>query len=108
MVQAKYGLIKEEDLLRRLSGKITLSKTAYNDTLPFTIMSKEVLGIHEKQFANVYQKGALINMGLDIKLLQLSNGKHGIMKLILDLSKKYGKQKGFVDTIFFNEIEKFF
>lgn len=104
MVQAKYGLISEEDLLRRLSTKITTSKTAYNDTLPFTIMSKEVLGAHEKQFGNVYQKGALINLCLDIKLLQLSNGKHGLMKLIHDLSNKYGKQKGFVDTTFFNEI----
>ena len=106
MVQAKYGFIKEEDLLRRLSGKITSSKLVYNDTLPFTTMSKEVLGAHEAQFGNVYQKGALINMCLDIKLLQLSNGKHGIMKLVHDLSNKYGKQKGFVDSIFFNEIAK--
>lgn len=106
MVQEKYGLITEDELLRRLSGKITSSRTQYNDSLPFTVMSKEVLGVYARQFNNVYQKGALINMCLDIKLLQLSNGKHGIMKLIRDLSAKYGKQKGFIDSTLFNEIEK--
>jgi predicted metalloprotease with PDZ domain len=106
MVQEKYGLISPEELLKRLSGKITASKNSYNDTVPFTVMSKEVLGAYERQFGNVYQKGALINMCLDIKLLQHSNGKHGIMKMIRDLSNKYGNQKGFVDATLFNEIEK--
>lgn len=106
MVQAKYGFVTPEELLKRLSAKITSSKNSYNDTLPFTTMSKEVLGAHERQYGNVYQKGALISLGLDIKLLQLSNGKHGIMKLIHDLSNKYGKQKGFVDTVLFDEIER--
>ena len=45
-------------------------------------------------------------MCLDIKLLQLSNGKYGIMNLIHDLSNKYGKQKGFKDDELFSEIEK--
>lgn len=106
MVQVKYGLISQEEFLRRVSGKITNSRTFYNDTVPFTVMSKEVLGRYERQFGNVYQKGALINMCIDIKLLQLSKGRHGIMKLIRDLSAKYGKEKGFKDSILFNEIEK--
>ena len=45
-------------------------------------------------------------MCLDIKLLQLSNGKYGIMNLVHDLSNKYGKQKGFKDDELFSEIEK--
>jgi predicted metalloprotease with PDZ domain len=54
----------------------------------------------------VYQKGALITMCLDIKLLQLSNGNYGILNLIRDLSNKYGKQKGFKDLELFGEITK--
>ncbi|HRH47233.1 MAG TPA: peptidase M61 [Panacibacter sp.] len=107
MVQEKYGLITPEDLLKRLGGKITNSRTRYNDTVPFTVMSSRTLGTYKNQFGNVYQKGALINMCLDIKLLQLSNGKYGIMNLIHDLSNKYGKQKGFKDDELFGEIEKF-
>jgi len=106
MVQEKYGLITREDLLKRLSGKITNSQKNYNDTVPFTVMSSNVLGAYKRQFGNVYQKGALINMCLDIELLRLSGGKYGIMNLISDLSKQYGKQKGFKDDEFFAVIEK--
>lgn len=106
MVQEKYGIITSDALLNRLSGKITNSKNNYNDTVPFTTMSANVLGAYKNQFGNVYQKGALINMCLDIKLLQLSHGKYGIMNLIYDLSNKYGKQKGFEDSALFDEIGK--
>ncbi|MBS1598018.1 MAG: peptidase M61 [Bacteroidetes bacterium] len=106
MVQVKYGLITPDQLLTVLTSKINFAKNFYNDTVPFTVMSSGVLGVYKPQFGNVYQKGALINMCLDIKLLQLSKGKYGIMNLIHDLSNKYGKQKGFVDSTFFDEIEK--
>jgi len=106
MVQVKYGLISQAQLLNVLTGKINFSKNFYNDTVPMTIMSSHVLEQYKNQFGNVYQKGALINMCLDIKLLQLSHGKYGIMNLIHDLSNKYGKQRGFVDSSFFSEIEK--
>ncbi|HYK44992.1 MAG TPA: peptidase M61 [Parafilimonas sp.] len=106
MVQVKYGLITPEQLLNRISGKITQSRNNYNDTVPFTKMSSQVLGQYKNQFGNVYQKGALITMCLDIKLLQLSNGNYGILNLIRDLSNKYGKQKGFKDDELFGEITK--
>jgi len=103
MVQEKYGIISPEVLLERLSSKISASKN-YNDTLPFTRMSSGVLHTYHDQFGNVYQKGALITMSLDIKLLQLSKGKYGILGLIHDLSNRYGKQKGFRDEDLFGEI----
>ncbi len=104
MVQEKYNIITREELLNRISGKITSSRNNYNDTVPFTTMSSNVLKEYKDEFGNVYQKGALINMCLDIKLLQLSNGSYGIMNLIHDLSAKYGKQKGFKDDELFDEI----
>jgi predicted metalloprotease with PDZ domain len=106
MVQEKYGLITPDQLLNTLSKKITASKTRYNDTVPFTVMSSGVLGKYKSQFTNVYQKGALIAMCIDIKLLQLSNGKYGFMNLIQDLSARYGKQRGFKDSELFDEIGK--
>ncbi|MBK5269597.1 MAG: peptidase M61, partial [Bacteroidia bacterium] len=106
MVQAKYGLITYDDLLKTFQKLIGYSKKRYNDTLAFTTMSKYVLHEYESQFGNVYVKGALINLCLDIKLLQLSQGKYGIMNLIHDLSLKYGKQKAFKDDELFDEIQK--
>ncbi len=104
MVQEKYGLITPDQLLNTLSKKITTSKTRFNDTVPFTVMSSGVLGRYKNQFGNVYQKGALIAMCIDIKLLQLSNGKYGFMNLIQDLSARYGKKMGFKDPDLFAEI----
>jgi predicted metalloprotease with PDZ domain len=106
MVQEKYGLISPDQLLNTLSTKITAARTRYNDTVPFTVMSSGVLGKYKNQFTNVYQKGALIAMCIDIKLLQLSDGKYGFMNLIRDLSAKYGKQLGFKDSELFAEIGK--
>jgi predicted metalloprotease with PDZ domain len=106
MVQEKYGLISPLQLLNILSGMISASKTRFNDTLPFTVMSSGVLGQYKNQFLNVYQKGALIAMCIDIKLLELSNGKYGFMNMMQDLSARYGKQKGFKDEELFAEIGK--
>jgi predicted metalloprotease with PDZ domain len=106
MVQEKYGLITPQELLNVFSRMITISRTRFNDTVPFTVMSSGVLGQYKNQFVNVYQKGALIAMCIDIQLLKLSNGKYGFMNLIKDLSKRYGKQQGFKDQDLFGEIGK--
>lgn len=106
MVQEKYGLISPQDLLNVFSRMITISRTRFNDTVPFTVMSRGVLGQYKNQFTNVYQKGALIAMCIDIQLLKLSNGKYGFMNLIQDLSKRYGKQLGFKDEELIGEIGK--
>jgi predicted metalloprotease with PDZ domain len=106
MVQEKYGLISAQQLLNTISKMITVSRTRYNDTVPFTVMSSGVLGQYKNQFQNVYQKGALIAMCMDINLLQLSNGKYGFMNLMQDLSARYGKQRGFKEDELFEEIGK--
>ncbi len=106
MVQEKYGLTTREDLLNVLSQKITTSRQQFNDTLPFTVMSAGCLHDYAKQYGNVYQKGALIAMCLDIKLHELSGGKYGILDMVFDLSKKYGKDKPFKDDELFDEIGK--
>src|SRR4030095_6350334 len=104
LVQEKYHLITPEQFLSVISGKMNQARFLYNDTLPFTEMSKGVLGEYKDQYVNVYQKGALIGMCLDIKLRALSNGKYGIQDLIRDLGKEYGKNKPFKDEELFDKI----
>ncbi len=104
-VQVKHGLVGVEDYLETMSDKMK-SAGYYNDTLPFTVMSSKCLDEHEKQYGNVYQKGALITMCLDIKLRHLSGGKYGTQELIKDLSKTYGKHKSFKDEELFDKIEE--
>jgi predicted metalloprotease with PDZ domain len=105
-MQQQYGLISEDDLLGVMSQKLNGSKRFYNDTVPFTVMSANCLHQYKKEYGNVYEKGALISMCMDIKLRKLSGGKYGILNLIQDLSKKYGPDKPFKDADLFGEIER--
>ena len=102
-VQVTQGLMPLEAYLKVIEGKITNAKT-YEDNLPFTVMSSKVLTKHKDQYGNVYEKGALIGMCLDIRLRQLSNGKSGLQQLIQKLSDEYGKDKAFQDEDLFDVI----
>ena len=102
--QVKAGLISKEEFLLRMQGKIENSMNYYNDTLAFTTMSENCLEQYKEEYGNVYQKGALINMCLDIELRRLSNGKYGTQELMRDLGKEYGMNKAFLDDELFDKI----
>lgn len=104
LFQVNQGLIEEGDFFDRMQEKIQTS-TQYDDNMPFTKMSKNVLSAEIKdQYVNVYQKGALIAMCLDIQLRESSNGKMGILDLMKKLSKDYGNNKPFDDSELFQKI----
>ncbi|RAJ11275.1 M61 family metallopeptidase [Arenibacter echinorum] len=104
LFQIQQGLITEEDFYQRLMEKIERSKT-YDDRMSFIVMSKNILEEpYKKNYANVYEKGALINMALDINLRELSGGEKGVLWLMKELSKKYGDSKPFEDDKLIDEI----
>ena len=87
-----------------MKGKIAASMR-YNDTMSFTKMSKNILDKpYADNYGNVYQKGALIGMTLDIILREESKGTYGIRNLMKDLSIKYGQTKPFKDDEILDEI----
>ncbi|ELR72924.1 peptidase, M61 (glycyl aminopeptidase) family protein [Fulvivirga imtechensis AK7] len=102
-MQVKYGLITQEEYLDILRQKMIVASN-FLDTVAFTDISKFTLEDYSDQYYNVYQKGALIGLALDIKLLQLSDGKYGLQDLMKDLSRRYGKKKAFDDEELFGVI----
>jgi predicted metalloprotease with PDZ domain len=104
-VQVKYGLITPEEYLGVLRQKM-LTASQFIDDVPFTDISKFTLDKYKDQYYNVYMKGALIGMCLDINLRKLSGGKYGMQNLAADLGKKFGKTKAFQDEQLFDEITK--
>ena len=97
LFQINQGLISNNDFYDRIAEKIANSQT-FNDTIPFTTLSKNVLKEpYASEYYNVYLKGALIGMTLDIRLRELSDGKMGILDLMKKLKQKYGKDKPFND-----------
>lgn len=103
-MQATSGMFTLPEFLAAMKSKIRSSKTMYKDNLPFTELSKKALGEHENQYGNVYEKGALIAMCLDILLLEESNGEKNLRWVMKQLSAKYGKDKAFSDEKLFDEI----
>ena len=104
LFQINQGLITEEDFLKRMAEKIAHAN-AMNDTMPFTTMSANVLvEPYKTQYLNVYEKGALIGMCLDIIIREKSNGERGILDLMQKLSNEYGPSKPFNDNELFAKI----
>ena len=104
--QVRSGMISHEEYLERMAEKIQNSQTNYNDALSFTKMSKKCLHEHSAEYGNVYQKGALIAMCMDIELHRLSNGQMGVVDMMQGLGEKYGSEKPFKDKKLFKEIKK--
>lgn len=105
LVQVQQGLISADDFLRAMRGKIEGAQE-YKDNLPFTELSLRCLDKHHKQYGNVYQKGTLIGMCLDLYLMHHSQGKYSLTNLVADLSRQYGKDKAFKDDQLFDEITR--
>lgn len=103
--QVHQGLMNEDQFYAKMATKEKNSKKMYNDNLSFTEMSKNVLEPNMKaQYPNVYEKGAMMAMCIDIMLREASGGKKGILELMGRLSKKYGPTKPFDDQDLIPEI----
>jgi len=107
LFQINQGLIDEADFYNRIAEKIEQAK-GLNDTMSFTVMSKNVLEQpYKDQYLNVYQKGALIGMCIDIIIREKSNGERGILDLMHKLANEYGIEKPFNDNELFAKITEF-
>lgn len=101
ILQLREYLISLDDYLKEVRTKLLM-----NDNFDQSISLTD-LSIHstekQDQYPNIYQKGALVAMLLDIRLLELSNGTKGLREIINQLYKDYGVNKAFDENNFFNE-----
>ncbi|WP_282136094.1 peptidase M61 [Seonamhaeicola maritimus] len=104
LFQVDQGLVDEAAFYNKIMSKIQQA-SQLDDAMSFTIMSENVLKApYKDQYLNVYQKGALIGMCVDILMREESNGNRGILSLMKELSNKYGKNKPFEDDRLIEEI----
>src|SRR5690606_8726021 len=89
-VQVYQGLISTDAYFDMILDKMETAEN-FNDTLPFTVMSAKALDEHKDEYMNVYNKGALIGLCLDILIREQTNGKKGLKELMHLLSQEYGK-----------------
>ncbi len=104
LFQVDQDLVSEDEFYTKMLGKIQAA-SGLDDTMSFTVMSENILDKpYAGNYLNVYQKGALIGMCIDILLREESNGTRGILSLMKELSLKYGKNKPFEDDKLIEEI----
>ncbi|KAA1242815.1 peptidase M61 [Aquimarina sp. RZ0] len=97
LFQIHQALITKEEFFERILEKIEASQL-FDNTMSFTDMSKNILQEpYRKNYRNVYEKGALISMCLDIIIREQSNGNLGILDLIQKLSDAFGSEIPFQD-----------
>ncbi len=102
--QVYEGLIEEDVFYNTVFSKIATSKNL-DDAMSFTIMSENILNEpYASNYYNVYMKGALIGMCIDILMRKESDGNRSMLSLMKELSAKYGKDKPFVDDNLITEI----
>ena len=106
LFQVNQGLVSENHFFEVMAGKEEASRE-YSDTLSFIEMSKNILdGPMKEQYPNVYQKGPMIAMCLDILLREKSGGKEGIEDLVYKLTQLYGSDHPFKDDELIPSITK--
>ncbi|MCB0398425.1 MAG: peptidase M61 [Winogradskyella sp.] len=102
--QVYEGLIEPADFYNTIMSKIATSKNL-DDAMSFTVMSENVLEQpYASNYYNVYMKGALIGMCIDILMRKESDGNRSMLSLMKELSAKYGKDKPFEDDKLIAEI----
>jgi predicted metalloprotease with PDZ domain len=104
--RAQSGDLSEKAFRSSIRRKMFGSMFMMPKPVAMTELSKNVLlPEYHKMYGVVYEKGALLGMFLDITLRKQSEGKITLLSLIRSLTKKFGPDKPFEDSILFNEIE---
>ena len=104
--QVYEGLVEPSAFYNTIMQKISFSQN-FADDMSFTIMSENILKApYKDNYINVYQKGALIGMCIDILMRKESDGTRSMLSLMKALSAKYGKNKPFEDDNIIAEISE--
>lgn len=102
--QVYEGLVEPNEYYQTINRQIAVS-LQLDDSMSFTKMSENVLKEpYASNYYNVYMKGALIGMCIDILMRENSNGQRSMLSLMKELSAKYGKNKPFDDDSFIDEL----
>ena len=105
LILLQSNLITDREFFtQRIRNKISSSSRYPEKKISFTDMSQRVF---EKKYGQhyyqVYQRGAIIGLLLDIEIIRLTNGQKTLKDVVLELSNKYGSERSFNEETFFDE-----
>ena len=103
LISAQSAQVSPDDFRRKIREKIV--GAGRYPAVSFTEMSSKILDSpYKEMYPNVYEKGALIALLLDIRIRELSQGRQTLRDVVLKLRDKYGPTRSFEDARFIPEI----
>ena len=96
------GIQTQKQFVKEVEQKIA-DMQQFKDGLPLTTLSLNAMD-RQDQYYNVYLRGTLVNLCLDIYLKSETKGAFGVKSLVTKLLQKYGPDRPFEDEALFAEI----
>ncbi|MBC7446719.1 MAG: peptidase [Hymenobacteraceae bacterium] len=106
LMQLRGGMIPLDMYLSELSSKVNYDHYADTTYALSRLGLKSFTDEGQKQYGNIYQRGAVTAALLDLRLLELSGGKRGLREVLLELTKRYGPSKPFAEKSFMEEFTR--
>jgi predicted metalloprotease with PDZ domain len=104
MMQLRGGLVPLDDYLAVLHDEEQSDRAAFDTTYTLSRLGlKSFTDEGQRQYGNIYQRGALTATMLDLRLLELSHGTRGLRDVLLQLAKKYGPDHPISEQNFFQD-----
>jgi predicted metalloprotease with PDZ domain len=101
MMQLRAGLKTPQQYLATQLTKMKIDRQTFDSTYSLgELAMTSYSDSGQKQYGNIYMRGALTAGLLDIRLLELSNGRRGLQNLIVELTHHFGKRRAFPDSTF--------
>jgi predicted metalloprotease with PDZ domain len=101
-MQQEAGLVPLDRYLAEVATKLRMDRVYFDTTWSLSkLAATSFTAEGAKQYGNIYMRGALVAGLLDIRLLQLSDGRSGLRDLIRGLARDYGKHRPFPEDSLF-------
>lgn len=97
-MQLDGGLVTLDEYLDAVVRKMRVDRARFDTTYSLTRLAlTSYTEDGARQYGNIYMRGAVVAGLLDIRLLQLSGGRHGLRDLMQDLARAYGPDRPFAE-----------
>ena len=106
MILRRANLTTDQRLLRNLRQKFIADAMMHDKGISLIELSEGTLDKTNHLYLNVYERGALTALALDLELLRLSDGTYGLRQLIHDLIERFGPERPFAKDELFTVLEE--
>ena len=104
-MQLRAGLKSPDDYMAKVLQKMQVDRAAFDATYSLRELAlTSYSDSGQKQYANIYMRGALTMGLLDIRLLELTGGRQGLQDVVLELARRFGKRRAFPEATFVDTV----